>query len=53
MLQNEKTENKVEGHRTDMRSTPKSADSKNKPEKKEAQKNMDDKKETSSDAVVK
>ena len=38
---------------TDMRSTPKSADSKNKPLKKEAQKNMDDKKETSSDAVVK
>ena len=38
---------------TDMRSTPKSDDSKSKPMKKEAQKNKDDKKETSSDAGVK
>ena len=37
---------------TDMRSTPKSAVSKNNPEKQETKKNKHDKKETSSDAGV-
>ena len=38
---------------TDMRSTLKSTNSKNNPEKSEAQKNQDGKKETNSDAGVK